>query len=302
MKKKSVFCVFFLVVVSLVYSLDTPTTKPSIKFSNVLPFEELAKRFIETKNSSLSVEQLRDIIENTYNYLIGVYDGYRYGSYEVALNKELSIFNNEAIRNGWDKYGNIALLVGTVGSIVVPLFYDQTSGITDTQLALQISPMALGSLLKIVFSEISKSKAIEDISLARQAYDDILIRVNIAKEFKSQLKKIINELSPYYTLCITKKETKAFAADLDLNKLSSLAIQINDLGNTYNNLGAEYITRVKYYADFFDKKKVQKEKNVFMKIYDDIIADDTDFRSSGRIGYYSALFKFNLSQIDISKL
>jgi hypothetical protein len=110
---------------------------------------------------------------------------------QTQITKVTNIWNDEKIRNGWDKAQTWGTVAGTLiagASLASGKQNNQAQGAT-----IGISVIGITSLLKKVFGK-ENSKQYEMIDVSRKAYDDLVLLNSVLKNYITDNEKLKKEL------------------------------------------------------------------------------------------------------------
>ena len=163
---------------------------------------------------------------------------------QTQITKTTNIWNDEKIRNGWDKAQTWGTVAGTLiagASIISGKQDNQAQGAT-----IGVSVIGITSLLKKVFGK-ENSKQYEMIDISRKAYDDLVLLNSILRNYIIDNEKLKTELD---TLKINSEKIKIlFDTDNKANEeevkiiISKIIDKLDNYNSTLNQI-PRYIAQI----------------------------------------------------------
>ncbi len=322
MKKISCLLVLYIMCISPVLSQEQAKQNlPTIKFNSYFDAQRIANAINANRNSNNADNKKALLaivpeIHEVYYYLLGLNRGMGLAELEAKISSEANIFKIEQAKRTWDTVTSWVQIVSGPLSIIIQLIPENSSiGFDDsTRSILSVATIGVGLISKgignlVTNEELKKidtdlSGAIARISVARQALDDINIRLKLYTDIKQRIGKQIDILKMFDDNCyywiynnttqqvkdqLENNAVKYLQDKTNIDKYSKTANELEVLGTMLCNLYDELYTRVKVYKEIFDSYDLKNEDNPFEILISRINEERSSFISNGEIGMFTVL-------------
>ena len=257
-------------------TLNVSTTAIEKKFDllnkklQVLEKKEVVNLSTKLKASEQAINEMSDglIIINFVNKILEL---------QTQITKTTNIWNDEKIRNGWDKAQTWGTVTGTLiagASIISGKQDNQAQGAT-----IGVSVIGLTSLLKKLFGK-ENSKQYEMIDISRKAYDDLVLLNSVLKNYINDNDELKTELD---SLKLNSEKIKTlFNADNKANEekvkiiISKIIDKLDNYNSTLNQI-PRYIAQIDGIVLTFAYKYY--ENNDLQEIFSELSEKSKDLKT-----------------------